>query len=374
MATTERDYYEVLGVRRDATDAEIKRAFRSLARELHPDVSSAPDAEERFREVAEAYEVLSNAERRELYDRYGREGLRGGGFDPGHFDMGNLSDIFSAFFGDDLFGGGARRAQAPAHGADVAVEVEIELVDAAHGVVRQVPFQAATECARCGGDGAEPGTEPIRCETCGGAGRLQQVSRSVFGEFVRTQTCPRCAGIGRVVEHPCTDCAGAGRVLEERLVEVKIPAGIHDGQRIRVSGEGHAGRLGGQTGDVYVLVHVAPDERFVRTGDDIVSTVSLTMTQAALGVTTTVATIDGDVELELRPGIQPGEVQTLKGKGMPLLQGFGRGDHRVLVNVLVPRHLTDEQRRTLEEFDRTASEHTYEADEGFFAKLKSAFR
>ena len=372
MATTERDYYEVLGVQRNATDAEIKRAFRGLARELHPDVSSAPDAEERFREVAEAYEVLSNAERRELYDRYGREGLRSGGFDPSRFDMGNLSDIFSAFFGDDLFAG-ARRS-GPAHGADVGVEVEIELVEAAQGVVRQVPFQAAVECGHCGGDGAEPGTETVRCETCGGAGQLQQVSRSVFGEFVRTQTCPRCSGSGRTIEHPCAECAGAGRVLDERSVEVKIPAGIHDGQRIRVSGEGHSGRLGGQTGDVYVLVHVAQDERFVRNGDDIVSTVSLTMTQAALGGTVSIPTLDGDVELELHPGTQPGEVKTLKGKGMPVLQGFGHGDHRVLVNVLVPRHLTDEQRHALEEFERAATERTYEADDGFFAKLKSAFR
>jgi molecular chaperone DnaJ len=374
MATTERDYYELLGVQRNATDAEIKRAFRSLARELHPDVSDAPDAEERFREVAEAYEVLSNAERRELYDRYGHEGLRSGGFDPGRVDLGNLADIFSAFFGDDLFSAGRRGRHGPAHGADLAVEVEIELVEAAQGAVRQVLFQAATECDRCAGGGAEPGTEPVRCETCGGAGQLQQVSRSVFGEFVRMQTCPRCSGTGRAIEHPCTECDGAGRVLEERSIEVKIPAGIHDGQRIRVSGEGHAGRLGGQTGDVYVLVHVRADERFVRTGDDIVSTVSLTMTQAALGGTTTVPTLDGDIELELKPGTQPGEVQTLKGQGMPVLQGFGRGDHRVLVNVLVPRHLTEEQRRTLEEFDHSATERTYEAGEGLFSKLKSAFR
>lgn len=374
MATAERDYYEVLGVPRNATDAEIKRAFRSLARELHPDVSDAPDAEERFREVAEAYEVLSNAERRELYDRLGHQGLRSGGFDPGHFDMGNLADIFSAFFGDDLFAGGRRASHGPAHGSDIGAETELELVEAAHGVTRQVSFQAATECGRCGGGGAEPGTEPVRCGTCGGVGHLQQVSRSVFGEFVRTQTCPRCGGTGRAIEHPCTECAGAGRVLEERSVEVKIPAGIHDGQRIRVSGGGHAGRLGGRAGDVYVLVSVKSDERFVRDGDDIVSTVALTMTQAALGGTTTVSTLDGDLELELRPGTQPGEVRVLKGKGMPVLQRFGRGDHRVLVNVLVPRHLTDEQRHVLEEFERVETERTYETDEGFFSKLKSAFR
>jgi molecular chaperone DnaJ len=374
MATTEHDYYELLGVPRTATDAEIKRAFRSLARELHPDVSDAPDAEERFREVAEAYEVLSNAERRELYDRLGHAGLRSGGFDPGHFDMGNLADIFSAFFGDDLFAGGRRAAQGPAHGSDVGAETELELIEAAKGVSRQVSFQAATECGRCGGGGAEPGTEAVRCETCGGLGHVQQVSRSVFGEFVRAGTCPRCGGAGRTIEHPCTECAGAGRVLEERAVEVKIPAGIHDGQRIRISGEGHVGRLGGRPGDVYVLVRVRPDERFIRDGDDIVSTVALTMTQAALGGTVTVPTLDGDVELELKPGTQPGEVKVLKGKGMPVLQRMRHGDHRILVNVLVPRHLTDEQRRSLEEFERAETERTYETDEGFFSKLKSAFR
>src|SRR5260221_945683 len=210
MATTGRDYYEVLGVARDANEQEIKRSFRRLARELHPDVSQEVGTDERFREVAEAYQVLSNSETREVYDRYGHEGLRGGGFQPGSFDFGSLADLFSAFFGDDLFGrGGARRAR----GADLAAEIVIELVDAARGVVRDVPFEVAVPCARCGGDGAEPGTEPVTCPTCEGSGRVQQVSRSVFGEFVRAQGCPTCGGSGRVVETPCADCGGAGRVL-----------------------------------------------------------------------------------------------------------------------------------------------------------------
>ncbi|HSP72045.1 MAG TPA: J domain-containing protein, partial [Gaiellaceae bacterium] len=198
--------------------------------------------------------------------------------------------------------------------------------------------------------------------------------RSVFGEFIRQSTCPTCAGSGRIVEHPCEACDGAGRLLDERELEVEIPPGIHDGQRIRISGEGHAGVLGGRSGDVYVLVHVKPDPRFVREGNDVYSTVDLTMTEAALGCTATVETLEGPVELEFDAGTQPGEVRVLRGKGMPLLQGFGRGDHRVLVNVAVPRHLTDEQRRLLEEFDRHSGEHTYRSDEGFFEKLKSAFR
>src|SRR5712691_2179361 len=370
MATTGRDYYEVLGVERGASDGEIKKAFRRLARELHPDVNEAPDADDRFREVAEAYEVLSNSERRELYDRYGHAGLRSGGFTPGHFDFGSLSDIFSAFFGDDLFGGGTRRTR----GADIAAELELELVEAARGVTRDVPFAVAVPCDRCHGSGAEPGSAVTSCPTCGGAGRIQQVSRSVFGEFVRTQTCPACAGSGRRIEQPCEHCDGAGRTVEERKLEMKIPAGIHDGQRIRLSGEGHAGVLGGRAGDVYVRVHVRPDDRFVREGNDIFSTVELTMTQAALGASLSVPTLDGDVELTFKPGTQPGEVRVLRGRGMPVLQGFGRGDHRVLVNVQVPRRLTDVQRSLLEQFREAADEDTYRADEGFFQKLKSAFR
>ncbi|MFN2627898.1 MAG: molecular chaperone DnaJ [Gaiellaceae bacterium] len=371
MATTERDYYELLGISRDAEDSEIKKAFRRLARELHPDVSDAPDAQERFREVVEAYEVLSKPETRQLYDRYGHAGLRSGGFSPGSVDFGSLSDLFAAFFGDDLFGGGRPGG---GRGADLGARVDIELVEAARGTTREVPFEVAAACGRCGGDGAEPGTEVTTCPTCAGQGRVQQVSRSLLGEFVRTHACPACAGSGRLVERACRECRGSGRVLEERRLNVDIPAGIHDGQRIRITGEGHAGLLGGGSGDVYVLVHVKPDARFVREGNDIFSTAEATITQAALGATLSIPTLEDEVELELRPGTQPGEVVVLAGKGMPVLQGFGRGDHRVLVNVLVPRHLTEEQRRLLEEFERGSGEETYRSDEGFFEKLKSAFR
>jgi molecular chaperone DnaJ len=220
----------------------------------------------------------------------------------------------------------------------------------------------------------EPGTRQTTCPTCAGAGRLQQVSRSVFGDFVRTQTCPNCGGRGEVVEHPCKTCGGDGLVSEEHVLEVEVPPGIHDGQRIRISGEGHAGALGGRSGDVYVLVRVKRDERLVRDGNDIVSTVDLTMTQAALGARVPVETLEGRVELQFEPGTQPGEIRTLRRRGMPVLQGFGRGDHRVLVNVAVPRRLTDEQRRLLEEFERGAHDGNYRADEGFFEKLRSAFR
>jgi molecular chaperone DnaJ len=372
MATTQRDYYELLGVPRNADEAAIKKAVRGLARTLHPDVSEAPDAQERFREVVEAYEVLSKPEARELYDRYGHAGLQSGGFTPTTFDLGSLSDLFAAFFGDDVFGVAARPRSS--RGADVSAQIELELTEAATGVKREVPFPVTVPCAMCQGSGAEPGTEPVACPTCGGRGHLQHVSRTAFGEFVRSQTCPGCGGAGRVIERSCLDCEGSGRTVEERSLEVEVPAGIHDGQQIRISGEGHAGALGGRAGDVYVQVHIRPNPRLVREGNDIFCSVDLTMTEAALGKNVEVPTLEGDVELELEPGTQPGEVRVLRGRGMPVLQGFGRGDQRVLVNVQVPHHLTEHQRELLEQFGRTVDADTYRPDEGFFDKLKSAFR
>ena len=370
MAAVEHDYYALLGVGRDADEEAIKKAFRRLARELHPDVSDAPDADERFKEVVEAYEVLSSSERRELYDRFGHAGLRTGGFVPTTFDLGDLSDLFSAFFGDDLFGGTTRRTR---RGADVGAEVEIELGEAARGIAKPVSLAVAVTCDACRGSGAESGTAPIACPTCGGNGRLQKVSRTAFGEFVRTQTCPRCAGVGTIVETPCTTCRGVGQRIEERTVDVQIPPGIHDGQRIRLTGEGHAGDPGGHAGDVYVLVHVRPDPRFVRDGNDIFSSVDVSMAHAALGTTVTIPTLDGDVELEIEPGTQPGDMRILRGHGMPVLQGSGRGDHRVLVNVRVPRRLSEDQRRVLEDFAATEDDRMYE-DDGLIGRLRARFR
>jgi molecular chaperone DnaJ len=372
VSTTERDYYEVLGVPRNADDQAIKKAFRKLARELHPDVSEHPEAEARFREVSEAYEALSNPETRQLYDRYGHAGLRSGGFQPTHFDLGNLGDLFSAFFGDDLFGTGRRRG-GNTRGADVMVEVAIELVEAAKGKTVDVPLETAGTCHTCGGNGAAPGTTIIACPRCNGAGVLQHVSRGILGEFIRQVACPECDGSGRRVESACETCGGAGRTLAERTLEVEIPAGIHDGQRIRVNGEGHAGAPGGRPGDAYVQVRVLEDKRFVREGNDIFSQVNLTIVQAALGATVGVETLEGSVELAFEPGTQPGDVRVLKGKGMPVLQGFGTGDQRILVNVSVPRRLTHEQRRLLEEFEEHSDDDTYQHHAGFFEKLKNAF-
>ncbi len=366
----DRDLYGLLDVSREASEAEIKKAFRAKARELHPDVNDAPDAQERFRNVAEAYEILANAETRRLYDQHGEAGLRGGGFTPSDFDFGNLGDIFGAFFGDNLF---ASDRGARARGGDVGAVAEIALVEALTGAKRAVRVEVAAACERCDGSGAEPGTEPVRCTTCAGQGRVQQVSRSIFGEFVRAQACPTCGGTGQMIESPCTECAGGGRLLREKTVEVDIPAGIHDGQRIRIRGEGHVGPHGGLPGDVFLQVHVATDPRFERDGNDLLSKLELTIAQAALGATVPVPTIEGETEIEFAAGTQPGEIRVLRGQGMPALQGFGRGDQRVLVDVVVPRRLTDEQRRLLEQFERLSGEDTYRPDEGFFEKLKSAF-
>ncbi len=372
MAQVKRDYYELLGVARDADDATIKKAFRRLARELHPDVSDDPAAEERFREIAEAYEVLSKPETRQLYDRYGHDGLRSGGFRPSDFDIGNLSDLLGAFFGEGLFGSmGSQPRQR--RGADVQVDLDIDLVDAAHGATREVGFRVAARCSRCQGNGAEPGSELATCPQCRGTGRLEQVSRVLFGQFVTAQVCGRCSGSGRIVTQPCTECRGHGHVAEERRLEVRIPPGIHDGQRIRLHGEGHAGDAGTAAGHAFVRVRVSPDTRFVREGDDIISSVELTMTQAALGNTVDVPTLDGTTQLEFKPGTQPGEARVLRGKGMPTLHGHHRGDHRFVVNVVIPRRLSDDQRRLLEEFSDTVTDDNHAHGESFFDRIRAAF-
>ena len=374
MATTESDYYELLGVPRTATEAEIKSAFRTLARELHPDVSTEPDAGARFRDVAEAYEVLSDPERRATYDRYGKAGLRRGGFESAFTDFGNLSDIFAAFFGDDLLGGGRQRSQ---RGGDVQAVVEIDLEEAFAGAAVTVPLDLAVPCERCAATGAEPGTSTRTCPTCSGSGVVRSVSQNIFGQFVQQRACPECEGAGEVLEQPCADCRGDGRVVKRTQLEVDVPRGIHDGQQIRVRGEGHAGFRSSERGNAFVVVRVRPDERFVRDGDDLHTAVRLTMTEAALGTTTTVTSLSGEVPLEVPPGTQPGEVRVLRAQGMPALRGSGRGSLYVRLDVAVPTALDEEQRALVEQLDEKLDDDAYrprDEDGGFFSRLKSALR
>jgi len=374
MATTESDYYELLGVPRTATEADIKSAFRTLARELHPDVSTEPDAGARFRDVAEAYEVLSDPERRATYDRYGKAGLRRGGFESAFTDFGNLSDIFAAFFGDDLLGGGRQR---PQRGGDVQAVVEIDLEEAFAGATVTVPLDVAAPCVRCGATGAEPETSTRTCPTCSGSGVVRSVSQNIFGQFVQQRTCPECEGAGEVLEQPCADCRGDGRVVSRSQLEVDVPKGIHDGQQILIRGEGHAGFRSSERGNAFVVVRVRPDERFVRDGDDLHTAIRLTMTEAALGTTATVTSLSGEVPLEVPPGTQPGEVRVLRGEGMPALRGSGRGSLYVRLDVAVPTALDPEQRALVQQLDEKLDDDAYrprDGDGGFFSRLKSALR
>jgi molecular chaperone DnaJ len=346
-----RDPYEVLGVSRDASEQQIKKAFRQLARTLHPDVNAHdPDAEEKFKEAAEANEILSDPERRATYDRYGHEGLRSGGWAPGFESFGSFGDLFEAFFGG-AGGGGARSGPAP--GADLAVAVEVDLLEAAHGARVQVEVEAVEQCEHCHGNGAEPGTPIETCTRCAGAGQLQAATRTPFGQMVRTVICDVCQGDGRV------------------------PAGIADGQRIRLSGRGHAGGRSEQgqqapAGDLYVLVRVRQNERFVREGDNLITALDVPAPLAALGATLEVPTLDGSATVEIAAGTQPGEVHTVRGQGMPSLNRGRRGDLQVVVNVVIPRRLSDQQRDLLEQLSATLTPENLRSEDSIFAKLRRA--
>jgi molecular chaperone DnaJ len=376
--TATRDYYEVLGIDRDADDATIKRAFRGLARELHPDVNKHdPEAEDKFKEAAEAYEVLSDSDRRATYDRFGHDGLRSGGYAPNFESFGSVGDIFEAFFGGsspfgDIFGGGAT-AGGPLQGGDVGQAIEIDLADVAHGTSVELSYDAVALCEVCHGNGAEPGTPIETCSRCGGSGQLRVVSRTPFGQIARAAVCDLCGGDGRVPSSPCKTCRGRGRKVERTRVSVDVPAGIADGQRIRVGGRGHAGERGGTPGDLYVVVRVREDERFVRDGDDLVTVVDVPAPLAALGTTVEVPTVDGAVEVEIPAGTQPHEPLVVRGKGMPALRSSRRGSLRVVVNVIVPRHLDSEQRDLYERLAGSMTDHNLRSDEGVFAKLRRAF-
>ncbi|MDX6697234.1 MAG: molecular chaperone DnaJ [Solirubrobacteraceae bacterium] len=372
------DYYEVLGVAQGASEQDIKKAFRRLARELHPDVNAHdPQAEDKFKQCAEAYEVLSDPERRQVYDRYGHDGLRSGGFEPSFEGFGSFADIFDAFFGGGGafggFGGGGRSRAA--QGGDVAVTAEVTLAEVATGAAVDVEYEVASACPRCHGNRAEPGTPIETCERCEGSGQLRAVSRTPFGQVVRATACDVCGGEGKVAATPCTECGGRGRTIGTRRLSVDVPAGIDDGQRIRLAGRGHAGDAGGPPGDLYVLVRVVEDARFLRDGTDLVTVVDVPAPAAALGAKLSVPTLDGEpADVALEAGTQPGETIVLRGGGLPPLRGGRRGDLRVVINVVIPRRLSGRQRELLEELSGTLSEENLSSEEGMFAKLKRTLR
>jgi len=371
--TVPRDPYEVLGISRDADETTIKKAFRKLARELHPDVNAHdPDAEEKFKEAAEAYEILNDPERRATYDRYGHDGLRSGGMGPDFSGFGSMSDLFEAFFGGMGFGGTGSARGGPRAGGDIAMTAEITLEQAAAGEELELTFEAIETCERCHGNGAEPGTPIETCERCGGAGMLQAVTRSPFGQIVRSVACDVCGGEGKVAKEPCTQCDGRGREVRRRTLRVDVPAGIAEGQRIRLGGRGHAGEAGGPPGDLYVLIHVREHERFMRQGDELVTVVDVPAPRAALGTTVWVDGIDGEeIEIEIPAGTQPGDSINVRGAGMPSLSKRGRdGDLVAVVNVQIPRKLDREQRELLEQLAESVRPEQFGESETLVGKLR----
>ena len=371
------DYYATLGVARDASSDEIRRAYRRLARELHPDVNPDPETQEKFKEVTGAYEVLSDPEKRQMYDLGADPRSPGGGnpFGQGQAGFG-FGDIMDAFFG-----GGQTRGPKPRvrRGQDALIKVTVDLAEAAFGVVKEIQVDTALVCPTCTGTGAATGHAPTECSMCRGRGEIQSVQRSFLGQVMTSRPCPQCQGYGTVISHPCAECSGDGRVRTRRTLKVKVPAGIDDGTRIQLSGEGEVGPGGGPAGDLYVEVTTRPHPVFQRNGDDLHCSVSLPMTVAALGTVLPLETLDGSEDVEIRPGTQPGHVVTLKARGVPHLRSAGRGDLMVHIDVQTPTKLDARQEELLREFaSHRGEEHvtgTFQRPEkeGLFTRLRDAF-
>lgn len=367
------DYYELIGVSRNASQEDIKRAYRKRARELHPDANpDNPEAEEKFKEVGRAYEVLSDPDMRARYDRFGEAGVSsgGGGGDP--FGGGGFGDIFEAFFGGGGFGT-QRQPAGPPRGQDLEVTARITLEDVLNGAQVTVQVNTAIECQACTGSGAGAGTEPVQCSECGGVGQVRRVRQSMLGQMVTTGPCGRCGGMGQVVVTPCSTCSGEGRIMSKESYTVDVPAGIRSGQTLRLSGRGAVGPRGGPAGDLYVHVAVAQHEDFTRDEDDLVYVLSISMTQAALGVHTVLQALDGELDLVIPPGTQHGKEFVARGRGLPHLQGRGRGNLIVRAAVRVPTSLTQEQEDLLRQLATLSGDEISPPDKGLFSKIKSAF-
>jgi len=374
------DFYAVLGVARGASEDEIKRAYRRLAMEYHPDRNPAPDAEAKFRGIAEAYEVLIDPEQRALYDRYGEAGLKSGAGGFHHVDLAEALRIFMRDFGgmsglgglESLFGGGGSQTESR-RGQDIRVSVKLTLQEVATGAKRTVKLKTLLRCETCEGSGGAKGTRPTTCSTCGGSGEVRRASRSVFGQFVSVSACPTCGGEGMIITSPCEVCRGEGRVRGERSVSVEIPAGVSNNNYMTLRGQGAAGPRNGPTGDLLVMIEVKDDERFERDGDDLGFDLPLSFSQAALGTSVTVPTPYGDERLAVPAGIQSGTVLRVRGKGLPRLGQNGAGDLNVRVHVWTPEALNAEQRRLLEEFAKIEGPPPKQST-GFWSRLKEALR
>ncbi len=366
------DYYELLEVARDATADDIKRAYRRLARQLHPDTNPDPTAADRFKQVAQAYEVLSDPDKRQRYDRYGPDGVNAA---SAGFAGGGINDIFDAFFGGGSpFGGGGGRSTGPPRGADLEVVVDLRFEDAVFGVRQPVEVRTAVACETCEATGAKPGTQPITCLECAGSGHVQRVRQSFLGQMVTNSVCPRCAGQGKTISDPCTDCRGEGRRIEERTYTVDIPAGVDTGSTLRLTGRGAAGPRGGGNGDLYVHVRVQPHERFTRDGIDLHCELPISFTQSALGAHLDFATLDGVEDLVVPRGTPSGREFRLKGRGVPHLERRHRGDLIVRTTVQVPDDITPEQEDLLRQLAALRGEDVAPADAGFLSRIRSAFR
>lgn len=370
------EFYTILGITRDASEADIKKAYRKLAMDVHPDRNNEPDAEAKFKQITEAYEVLKDPEKRARYDRYGKAGLGGGGGHGGgfhHVDLSEALNIFMRDFGgfEQMFGGGGGGRSEPRRGQDIRVNVKISLLEVATGAKRTIKLKSLDHCGECAGSGARKGTRPVPCATCKGTGEVRRAARSMFGQFVSVSPCPTCAGEGQVVRDPCENCRGEGRVRSEKTVQVEIPAGVSENNYLTLRGQGAVGPRNAPAGDLLVMIEIKDDERYERDGDNLIMDLPLSFSQAALGITLVAPTPYGDEKLNIPAGTQGGTILKLKGKGLPHLGQTGKGDLLIRTHVWTPEGLTDEQARLFRELAKVEGEPPKRAG-GFWSKLKEA--
>jgi molecular chaperone DnaJ len=376
LPQSKRDFYEVLGIEKNASDTEIKKAYRTMAKQYHPDVNSGDKtAESKFKEVNEAYEILSDPQKKARYDQYGHAGVDPNGFGNagagfGDFDFGGIGDIFESFFGGSGFGRSTRSRSGPQKGADLKYSTELSFEEAAFGLEKEISITRHENCSACGGSGAKAGTSPTTCTQCNGTGQVQYKQSTPFGQFVNVKACDACRGEGKVISSPCPSCSGKGKVRKSVKIKLDIPAGIDDGQTMSLRGEGDPGAKGGPAGDLYVTIKVKPHALFKRQGNDVVCEMPITFVQAVLGAELEVPTLDGRVKYSIPEGTQTGSIFRLKSKGIPYLRGNGRGDQYVKVDIEVPKRLNEKQKAALRGFADISGDEVHEQRKGFFDKMK----